>query len=182
MSNASGRYAVAKSHQDHHGSQSEQLRTLVPFQSEVSVSSYQRSDVVWLTVASQSYQIARVANFAISRLFYSGVTCRHNGAGIQRSQCVQWVVLRMRLEQRWNIKHVVTSGVQRSWKQGDGPGNQAGWHRKDEIAKSALYWNLATRPGVQNFLWILGARRYFCSAHMASALSYSIRMHKVEDK
>jgi len=40
--------AVAKSHQDHHGSQSEQLWTLVAFQSIVSASSNQCSHVVWL--------------------------------------------------------------------------------------------------------------------------------------
>jgi len=35
MSNASGCYLVAKSHQDHRGSQSEQLRTLATLEAEL---------------------------------------------------------------------------------------------------------------------------------------------------
>ena len=53
---------IAKSHQDH---QSEQLWTLVTFHGWVSVSNNKPSLVVWLTVASQRFQKARVANFHI---------------------------------------------------------------------------------------------------------------------
>jgi len=46
---------IAKSHQNHQGSQSEQLWTQVMFQGGVSVSSNKRSLVVWLTLASQCF-------------------------------------------------------------------------------------------------------------------------------
>jgi len=72
MSNASRWYPVVKSHQDHQGSQREQLRTSVTFQGVVCVSSNQRPHphVAWLTVASQCFQIARVANIRL-RSHYS---------------------------------------------------------------------------------------------------------------
>jgi len=58
---------------------------------------------------------------------------RNNGTGIQHSQCMQPAVLRMLLEQRW--KHVVTRGVQRGWKRGDGPGHQAGGIQRVKLRK-----------------------------------------------
>jgi len=65
---------IAKSHQDHQGSQSEQLWTLMTFHGGVSVSSNKRPLVVWLMAASQRFQKARVANFPTSLTFYSCVT------------------------------------------------------------------------------------------------------------
>jgi len=44
------------------------------------VSSNQRPHVVWLTVASQCFQMARVANFPTSFSFYSCVTMDGNPA------------------------------------------------------------------------------------------------------
>jgi len=80
MSNATRCYVVTKSHQDHQGSQREQLRTLVTFQGVACVSSKQRQNAVWLTDASQCFQIARVANFPTSFSFYSCVTMDGNPA------------------------------------------------------------------------------------------------------
>jgi len=67
----------SKSHQDHNGSQSEYLWTLVTFQGGATVSNNQRRYVVWLTAASQ-FQIARVANFQTSLSFYNFVTMDGN--------------------------------------------------------------------------------------------------------
>jgi len=74
MSNASRWFPVAKSHQDHQGSQSEQLWTFVTFYGVACVSSNQRRHVLWLTVASQCFQISRVAHFPTSVSCYSCVT------------------------------------------------------------------------------------------------------------
>jgi len=71
---------VAKSHQDNRGSQRDQLRTLVTFQGATCVFSNELPHVVWLTVASQCFQIARVANFSTSFSFYSCVTMDGNPA------------------------------------------------------------------------------------------------------
>jgi len=49
-------YPVAKSQQDHQGSQSEQLRTLVAFYGVASESSNQHPHLVWLTAASHCFQ------------------------------------------------------------------------------------------------------------------------------
>jgi len=66
---------IVKSHEDHQGSQSEQLWTLVTFKGGVSVSSNQRPVVVWLPVASQRFQkVISVAKFPTSLSFYSCVT------------------------------------------------------------------------------------------------------------
>ena len=67
-------YPFAKSHQDHLGSQSEQLRGLVTFQGGASLSSNLRPHVVQLTAASPCFQVARVANFSFSFPFYSCIT------------------------------------------------------------------------------------------------------------
>jgi len=80
MSNASSWYPVEKSHQDHQGSQREQLRTLVTFSGVTNVFSNQHPHMVWLTVASQCFQIARLANFPTSFSFYSWVTMDENPA------------------------------------------------------------------------------------------------------
>jgi len=80
MSNASRWYPVAKSHQDHQGSQREQLRTLVTFQGVACVSSNQRPYLVFLPAVSQCFQIAKVANFPTSFSFYSCVTMGRNPA------------------------------------------------------------------------------------------------------
>jgi len=80
MSNASRWYLVAKSHQYHQGSQREQLRTLVTFLGVDCVSSNQRPHVVWLTVASQCFHIARVAIIPTLFSFCSYVTMDVNPA------------------------------------------------------------------------------------------------------
>jgi len=80
MLNASCWYPVAKYHQDHQGSQKDQLRTLVMFQGVVCVFSNQLPHVLWLTVASQCFQVARLANFPTSISFYSCVTMDWNPA------------------------------------------------------------------------------------------------------
>ena len=80
MSNASRWHPVAKSHQDHQSSLREQLQTLVTFQGVACVSSNQRRRMVWLTVASQCVQIARLADFPTSFSFYSCVTMDGNPA------------------------------------------------------------------------------------------------------
>jgi len=73
MSNASRWYPVTNPHQDHQGSRSEQLRTLVTFSWVAFVFSKQRRHVVWPTVASQCFQRTSVANFPTSFSFYSCV-------------------------------------------------------------------------------------------------------------
>jgi len=80
MSNASCWYPVEKSHLDHQGSQREQLRTLVTFEGVTCVFSNQHPHMVWLTVTSQCFQIARLANFPTSFSFYSCVTIDENPA------------------------------------------------------------------------------------------------------
>ena len=80
MSNASRCYPVVKSHQDHQGLQKEQVRTLVTFKGVACVFSNQRPHVVWVTVASQCFQIDRLANFPTSFSFYSCITMDENPA------------------------------------------------------------------------------------------------------
>jgi len=80
MSIASRWYPVAKSHQDHQGSQREQLRTLVMFYGTACVFSNQLPHVLWQTVASQCFQVSRLANFPTSFSFYSCVTMDANPA------------------------------------------------------------------------------------------------------
>jgi len=104
MSNANDCYSLAKSHQDRNGSQSEYLWTLVTFWGGATVSSNQRRHVVWLTVASQCFQVSRIANFPASLSFYNYVTIDGNLASIH-SACS--MLLRMLLEQRWNLQYVV---------------------------------------------------------------------------
>ena len=62
--------------------------------------------VVWLTVASQCFQVPRVANFPTSLSFYNCVTMDGNLASVH-SACS--MLLRMLLEQRWNLRHAVTT-------------------------------------------------------------------------
>jgi len=90
--------AIAKSHQDHQDSQSEQIWTLVTFQGGVSVSSNKRPLVVWLTAASQRFQKARVSNFPTSLSLYTVVASQWDVN--PASQCMQSATLRMLLEQR----------------------------------------------------------------------------------
>ena len=80
ISNSSRWYPVAKSHQDHQVSQREQLRTLAMFQGVVCVFSNKLPCVVWLTVASQCFQAATLANFPISISFYGCITMDGNPA------------------------------------------------------------------------------------------------------
>jgi len=79
-SNASRWYPIAKSHQDRQVSQTEHLQTLVMFSGGACVFSNQLPHVLWLMVASQCFQIARLANFPISFSFYSCVTIDGNPA------------------------------------------------------------------------------------------------------
>jgi len=106
MLNASDCYSLAKSHQDRNGSQSEYLWTLVTFWGGATVSSNQRWHVVWLTVASQCFQVPRVANFPTSLSCYNCVAMEGNLVTVH-SACS--MLLRMLLEQRWNVQYVVTT-------------------------------------------------------------------------
>jgi len=106
MSNASNCYSIVKSHQDRNGSQSEYLLTLVTFWGGAAVSSNQRRHVVWVTVASQCFQVPTVANFPTSVSFYNCVTMDKNPASVH-SACS--MLLRMLLEQRWKLQYVVTT-------------------------------------------------------------------------
>jgi len=65
---------IAKSHQDHQRSQSEQLWTVVTFQGGVSVSSNKPRLWFRLMAASQRFQKVRVAQFPTSLSFYSCAT------------------------------------------------------------------------------------------------------------
>jgi len=80
MSNACRWHPVPKSHQDHQGSQREQLRTIVAFQGVAYVFNNQHRHAVWLTVASQCFQLARFANFPTLFSFYSCVAMDENPA------------------------------------------------------------------------------------------------------
>ena len=79
-SNASRWYPVAKSHKDRQISHREQLRTLVMFSGGACVFINQLPHVLWLMVASQCFQIARLANFPTSFSFCSCVTMDGNPA------------------------------------------------------------------------------------------------------
>jgi len=96
ISNTSGCYPVAKSHQDHPSSQSKHPRNST-FKGGASVSSNQRPHVFRFTAASQCFPIARVANFPAWLSFHSFAT-DHNGAVIHCSQSLQYVAGLLRMQ------------------------------------------------------------------------------------
>jgi len=99
---------IAKSLQDHQGSQSKQLWTLVTFQGGVSVASNKRPHVVWLTTASQCFQVAKVTNFPTSLSFYSCVTTERESS-VHNSCRVLYCAFTAAIERRLN--NVVTMDV-----------------------------------------------------------------------
>jgi len=52
-------------------------------------------------------------------------------------------------------------GCAEGYERDNSPGHSRQWVIQSEITKSEFYQNLVTRPGVQNFVWILVARSNF---------------------
>ena len=114
--------------------------------------SNKRPLVVWLTAASLN--AFRKPGLRTFLSFYSCVTMGQESNF--HSACS--AILRMLLEQRWNLHNVVIRNVQKGgWTRQRTRAPKAVCHPKSEIIKSAFYQNLITRPGVKNFMWMLVA-------------------------
>ena len=128
---------IVKSHQDHQGSQSEQLWTSVTFQGGVSVSSNKRPLEIWLTAASQRFQNARVANFPTSLSFYCIVASQWDGNSsfTVHAECYIAHAIRAAIKLTQCCHHgCAEGGWTRRWPRT----SKAVGHPKSEITKSAF--------------------------------------------
>jgi len=155
MSNAIGCCGcpVAESHQDHHGSQSEHLWTSVTFQSGVSVFSNQRAHVVWLTVASQCFKIARLRTFRLHT--YSICASQRDGNPAFTAHAVRCIAHAFRAAMKRKI--CCHQGCTEGFRTRRRPRASGRGHQRVQLQKVHFY--LITRSGVHNFLWMLVALR-----------------------
>ena len=149
---------IAKSHQDHQGSQNEQLWTLMTFQGGVSVSSNKRPLVgfdSWLR-----HNAFRKPGLRTFRLPYHVTALSQwdwNPAFTVHAECY--------------IAHAFRTAIKLTQCRYQGCAEE-GWTRRRPPTSKAMchpewnyemciYHNLITRPGVQHILWMLVARSYF---------------------
>jgi len=81
----------------------------VTFLGGATVSSNQRRHVVWLTEASQWFQVPRVVNFPTPFSFYNCVTMDENPASIHSACSMLLCCACPLLQQRWKLQYVVTT-------------------------------------------------------------------------
>jgi len=149
---------IAKAHQDHQGSQSEQLWTKVMFQGGVSVSRRPLVVVVWLTAASQRFQKARFANIPTSLSFYICVTMRRESSF--RSACrVLYCACFWSSTKTYTM--LLPGMLRGGMNEATAPDIQGSGPSKEWNYKKCTHQKLVTTPGVQNFLWMLVARNNF---------------------
>jgi len=145
---------IAKSDQDHQGSQSEQLWTLVTFQGGVSVSSNKRPFIVCLTAASPRFQKTKVANFPTSLSFYCSLTMGRISSVHSACRMLYRACFQSSDETYTMLLQGMCRGVMN---EATGQDIQSSGLSNKRNYKKCIYQNLVTRPGVQNFLWMLVA-------------------------